>query len=177
MWPPTHPDIFTIASFQRPDGASGSGSRSVSSVFCSYCTIAASCLRSHAWLGIRQLSLPHRYYGNALSEALLRRDRLAFREPCSIHRSGSAFSAPLRSKPRDPLDGRAPRARLVVLSIAAVGLMYWLIRRSAATGFASPEVPVVTALFAFILFGERLDALSIVGMLMRARANRGARQT
>jgi hypothetical protein len=26
---------------------------------------------------------------------------------------------------------------VVVLSIAAVGLMYWLIRRSAATGFAS----------------------------------------
>ena len=47
----------------------------------------------YAWLD-RELSLPHRYYvGNALSEALLRRDRLAFREPCSIHRSGSAFCA------------------------------------------------------------------------------------
>src|SRR5262249_14862734 len=37
---------------------------------------------------------------------------------------------------------------VLVLSIAAVGLMYWLIRRSAATGFASLFylVPVVTAL-------------------------------
>ncbi|MFZ0672696.1 MAG: DMT family transporter, partial [Pseudolabrys sp.] len=52
---------------------------------------------------------------------------------------------------------------VLVLSIAAVGLMYWLIRRSAATGFASLFylVPAVTALFAYILFGERLDALSI----------------
>jgi len=58
----------------------------------------------------------------------------------------------------------------LVLSIAAVGLMYWLIRRSAATGFASLFylVPVVTALFAFILFGERLDALSIAGMIVCA---------
>ncbi|HEY6380764.1 MAG TPA: DMT family transporter, partial [Pseudolabrys sp.] len=44
---------------------------------------------------------------------------------------------------------------VLVLSIAAVGLMYWLIRRSAATGFASLFylVPVVTAFFAYILFG------------------------
>ena len=53
-----------------------------------------------------------------------------------------------------------------VLSIAAVALMYWLIRRSAATGFASLFylVPAVTALFAYALFGEKLDALSIAGM-------------
>ena len=40
---------------------------------------------------------------------------------------------------------------VLVLSIAAVGLMYWLIRRSAATGFASLFylVPAVTALFAY----------------------------
>jgi drug/metabolite transporter (DMT)-like permease len=69
---------------------------------------------------------------------------------------------------------------VLVLSIAAVGLMYWLIRRSAATGFASLFylVPGVTALFAFILFGERLDALSISGMVVCAGgvllANRGA---
>ncbi|HEX9073873.1 MAG TPA: DMT family transporter [Pseudolabrys sp.] len=68
---------------------------------------------------------------------------------------------------------------VLVLSIAAIGLMYWLIRRSAATSFASLFylVPVVTALFAFILFGERLDALSIVGMVICAAgvvlANRG----
>jgi len=70
---------------------------------------------------------------------------------------------------------------VLVLSIAAVGLMYWLIRRSAATGFASLFylVPAVTALLAFLLFGETLDALSIVGMIICAvgvvLANRGAR--
>ena len=69
---------------------------------------------------------------------------------------------------------------VLVLSIAAVGLMYWLIRRSAATGFASLFylVPVVTALFAYLLFGEQLDALSIAGMAVCAAGvvlvNRGA---
>jgi drug/metabolite transporter (DMT)-like permease len=59
---------------------------------------------------------------------------------------------------------------VLVLSIAAVGLMYWLIRRSAATGFASLFylVPAVTALFAFLLFGERLDGVSILGMAICA---------
>ena len=70
---------------------------------------------------------------------------------------------------------------VIVLSIATVGLMYWLIRRSAATGFASLFylVPVVTALMAFILFGEKLDVLSIAGMVVCAAGvvlvNRGAR--
>jgi drug/metabolite transporter (DMT)-like permease len=69
---------------------------------------------------------------------------------------------------------------VIVLSIAAIGLMYWLIRRSAATGFASLFylVPAVTARFAFMLFGERLDALSIAGMVVCAvgvvLVNRGA---
>jgi drug/metabolite transporter (DMT)-like permease len=69
---------------------------------------------------------------------------------------------------------------VLVLSIAAIGLMYWLIRRSAATGFASLFylVPGVTALLAFALFGERLDALSIAGMVICAGgvvlANSGA---
>jgi drug/metabolite transporter (DMT)-like permease len=69
---------------------------------------------------------------------------------------------------------------VLVLSIAAIGLMYWLIRRSAATGFASLFylVPGVTAVFAFMLFGERLDELSIAGMVVCAGgvvlANRGA---
>jgi drug/metabolite transporter (DMT)-like permease len=69
---------------------------------------------------------------------------------------------------------------VLVLSIAAVGLMYWLIRRSAATGFASLFylVPAVTALFAYFLFGERLDALSVAGMVVCAvgviLVNRGA---
>jgi len=71
---------------------------------------------------------------------------------------------------------------VLVLSIAAIGLMYWLIRRSAATGFASLFylVPGVTVLFAYLLFGERLDAVSILGMVICAGgvvlANRGARQ-
>jgi drug/metabolite transporter (DMT)-like permease len=59
---------------------------------------------------------------------------------------------------------------VLVLSIAVVGLLYWLIRRSAATGFASLFylVPVVTAFFAYILFDERLDSISILGMVVCA---------
>jgi drug/metabolite transporter (DMT)-like permease len=69
---------------------------------------------------------------------------------------------------------------VLVVSIAAVGLLYWLIRRSAATRFASLFylVPGTTALLAFMLFGEKLDALSIVGMVVCAAgvvlANRSA---
>jgi len=68
-----------------------------------------------------------------------------------------------------------------VLSIAAVALMYWLIRRSAAaTSYASLFylVPGVTALLAYFLFGEKLDMLSVAGMGVCALgvvlANRGA---
>jgi drug/metabolite transporter (DMT)-like permease len=59
---------------------------------------------------------------------------------------------------------------VVVLSIGTVALMYWLIRRSPATGFASLFylVPVVTALMAYVLFDERLDAISLVGMVICA---------
>lgn len=59
---------------------------------------------------------------------------------------------------------------VLVVSIAAVALMYWLIRRFAATGFASLFylVPVVTTFFAFIFFGERLDVISILGMVICA---------
>jgi drug/metabolite transporter (DMT)-like permease len=58
--------------------------------------------------------------------------------------------------------------------------MYWIIRRSAATSFSSLFylVPATTALMAYILFGEKLDALSIAGMVLAAAgvvlANRGA---
>jgi drug/metabolite transporter (DMT)-like permease len=68
-----------------------------------------------------------------------------------------------------------------VLSIGTVGLMFWLIRRSASTGFASLFylVPAVTALMAYILFGEKLDPISIAGMVVCAAGvvlvNRGAR--
>ena len=54
----------------------------------------------------------------------------------------------------------------VVLSIGTIGVLYWLIRHSAATSVASLFylVPAVTALMAFVLFGERLDAVAIAGM-------------
>jgi drug/metabolite transporter (DMT)-like permease len=60
----------------------------------------------------------------------------------------------------------------VVLSIGSIGLLYWLIRRSAATSVASLFylVPAVTALMAYGLFGERLDTVAIVGMIACAAA-------
>ena len=69
----------------------------------------------------------------------------------------------------------------VVLSIGSIGLLYWLIRRSAATSVASLFylVPAVTAVMAFVLFGERLDAVAMLGMIACAAAvflvNRRAR--
>ncbi len=60
----------------------------------------------------------------------------------------------------------------LVLSIGSIGLLYWLIRHSAATAVASLFylVPAVTAVMAFALFGERLDALAIFGMAACAAA-------
>jgi drug/metabolite transporter (DMT)-like permease len=60
----------------------------------------------------------------------------------------------------------------VVLSIGSIGLLYWLIRRSAATSVASLFylVPTVTAVMAYGLFGERLDAVAIAGMVACAAA-------
>jgi drug/metabolite transporter (DMT)-like permease len=69
----------------------------------------------------------------------------------------------------------------VVLSIGTIALFYWLIRRSAATSVASLFylVPTVTAVMAYALFGERLDAIAILGMVACAVAvflvNRRAR--
>jgi drug/metabolite transporter (DMT)-like permease len=61
---------------------------------------------------------------------------------------------------------------VVVLSIGSIGLLYWLIRRSAATAVASLFylVPAVTAVMAYLLFGERLDLIAIVGMIACAGA-------
>ncbi|TKT72772.1 EamA family transporter [Afipia massiliensis] len=61
---------------------------------------------------------------------------------------------------------------VVVLSIGSIGLLYWLIRHSAATQVASLFylVPGVTAIMAYVLFDERLDMLSIVGMVICAAA-------
>jgi drug/metabolite transporter (DMT)-like permease len=60
----------------------------------------------------------------------------------------------------------------VVLSIGSIGLLYWLIRRSAATSVASLFylVPAVTAVMAYVLFGEKLDAVAMVGMTACAAA-------
>jgi drug/metabolite transporter (DMT)-like permease len=60
----------------------------------------------------------------------------------------------------------------VVLSLGSIGLLYWLIRRSAATSVASLFylVPAVTAVIAYVLFGERLDAVAIIGMVACAAA-------
>lgn len=60
----------------------------------------------------------------------------------------------------------------VVLSIGSIGLLYWLIRNSAATRVASLFylVPATTAFMAYVLFNEKLDALSIVGMVICATA-------
>jgi len=60
----------------------------------------------------------------------------------------------------------------VVLSIGSIGLLYWLIRRSAATSVASLFylVPAVTAVMAYLLFGEKLDAIAIAGMVTCAAA-------
>src|ERR1700686_1108919 len=60
----------------------------------------------------------------------------------------------------------------VVLSIGSIGLLYWLIRHSAATSGASLFylVPAVTSVMAYGLFGERLDTVAILGMVACAAA-------
>jgi len=59
---------------------------------------------------------------------------------------------------------------VVALSIGSISVLYWLIRRSAATQVASLFylVPATTALMAYVLFDERLDHLGIVGMAICA---------
>ena len=54
---------------------------------------------------------------------------------------------------------------VVVLSVGAILLMFWLIRKGTASGFASLYflVPPVTLLEAWILFGETLPALALIG--------------
>jgi drug/metabolite transporter (DMT)-like permease len=59
---------------------------------------------------------------------------------------------------------------VLVMSFGAVGLMYWLIRHSSAASFGSLLylVPASTAVIAYFLFGERLDVVSIIGMIICA---------
>ena len=54
---------------------------------------------------------------------------------------------------------------VIVLSVGAILLMFWLIRRGTASGFASLYflVPPVTLLEAWILFEETLPALALIG--------------
>jgi drug/metabolite transporter (DMT)-like permease len=58
----------------------------------------------------------------------------------------------------------------IVLSIGAIGLLYLLIRRGAASKVASLFflTPSVTAVMAYGLFGESLRALAIAGLLVTA---------
>jgi drug/metabolite transporter (DMT)-like permease len=55
---------------------------------------------------------------------------------------------------------------VVVLSVGAISLLYWLLRHGAAAGVARLFflVPPVTALMAYAMFDERLDAVAIAGM-------------
>ena len=57
-----------------------------------------------------------------------------------------------------------------VLSLGAVWLLYFLIRRSAATRLTSLFylTPPVTALMAWLMFGERLGAFALIGMALCA---------
>ena len=59
---------------------------------------------------------------------------------------------------------------VIVLSVGAISLLYWLLRHGAAADVARLFylVPPVTALMAFVLFGERLDALALAGMALIA---------
>jgi len=59
---------------------------------------------------------------------------------------------------------------VVVLSVGAISLLYWLLRHGGAAGVARLFylVPPVTALMAYLLFGETLDALALAGMVLIA---------
>jgi drug/metabolite transporter (DMT)-like permease len=60
----------------------------------------------------------------------------------------------------------------MMLSIGSIGLLYWLIKRSAASSVASLFylVPAVTSVMAYVLFSERLDGIAIAGMFVCAAA-------
>ena len=57
---------------------------------------------------------------------------------------------------------------VLVLSVGAITLLYWLLRHGAAANVARLFylVPPVTALEAYFLFGETLDALALAGMVL-----------
>src|SRR6185436_20876394 len=55
---------------------------------------------------------------------------------------------------------------VIVLSVGAISLLYWLLRHGAAANVAGLFflVPAVTAVMAFLLFDETLDTLALAGM-------------
>jgi drug/metabolite transporter (DMT)-like permease len=57
---------------------------------------------------------------------------------------------------------------VLVLSVGAISLLYWLLRHGAAANVARLFylVPPVTALEAYLLFGETLDAWALIGMAL-----------
>ena len=59
---------------------------------------------------------------------------------------------------------------VLVLSVGAISLLYWLLRHGGAANVARLFylVPPVTAAMAFVLFGEHLDALALSGMALIA---------
>jgi drug/metabolite transporter (DMT)-like permease len=61
---------------------------------------------------------------------------------------------------------------VLVLSLGAISLLYWLLRHGAAADVARLFylVPMVTALMAWALFGETLDAPALAGMVVIAVA-------
>jgi drug/metabolite transporter (DMT)-like permease len=59
---------------------------------------------------------------------------------------------------------------VLVLSVGAISLLYWLLRHGAAANVARLFflVPAVTAVEAWLMFGETLDALAVAGMVLIA---------
>jgi len=57
---------------------------------------------------------------------------------------------------------------VVVLSVGAISLLYWLLRHGAAANVAGLFflVPAVTAVMAWLMFGETLDAVAVAGMAL-----------
>ena len=68
---------------------------------------------------------------------------------------------------------------VVVLSVGAISLLYWLLRHGAASNVAGLFflVPAVTAVMAWFLFDEQLGALAVAGMVLISVGVALARQT
>jgi drug/metabolite transporter (DMT)-like permease len=68
---------------------------------------------------------------------------------------------------------------VVVLSVGAVSLLYWLLRHGAASNVAGLFflVPAVTAIMAWLMFGETLDGVAVAGMVLISVGVALARQT